>query len=198
MLKIHSVFIFLILFSYNTFSQNSVEQLPKVWMTYYNGKDLNEDFRDMKDHGVDAVEVGIWGIEGNSNAKEILNVARKTGMKLIIGIPEVSEQAYKIPQDKVERAVMMGGAYNGKAIDRFRFEFTSRKHSITIESPVYDSTNCYGSIGRYFMGLTPVKAEVVVKLAEYDGEQHLKIIEAKISSQKKIGKMPMAEFFQLR
>jgi hypothetical protein len=30
-----------------------------VWMTYYNGRDLKEDFNDMKNHGVDAVEVGI-------------------------------------------------------------------------------------------------------------------------------------------
>jgi hypothetical protein len=32
---------------------------PGVWMTYYNGKDLKKDFTDMKNQGVDAVEVGI-------------------------------------------------------------------------------------------------------------------------------------------
>jgi hypothetical protein len=157
---------------------------PGVWMTYYNGKNLEEDFTDMKNHGVDAVEVGIWGIEGNSRAEEILKVARKTGMKLIIGVPEVSEEAFNLPEGKVERAVMLGGAYNGKAIDRFRFAFTPEMHSITIESPVYDSTNCYGSIGRYFMGLTPVKAEVIVKQKDFDGRQHLKIIDAYIEPQR--------------
>jgi hypothetical protein len=157
---------------------------PGVWMTYYNGRDLKEDLVDMKNHGVDAVEVGIWGIEGNSRAKEVLKAARETDMQLIIGIPEVSEEAFNFPEDKVERAVMLGGAYKGKAIDRFRFGFTPEKHTITIESPVYDSTNCYGTIGRYFMGLTPVKAEVIVKQADFDGRQHLKIIEAEITSQK--------------
>jgi hypothetical protein len=60
---------------------------PGVWMTYYNGKDLKKDFTDMKNHGVDAVEVGIWGIEGNSRAKEVLKAARETGMELIIFNP---------------------------------------------------------------------------------------------------------------
>lgn len=159
-------------------------RIPKIWMTYYDGHNLEEDFTDMKNHGVDAVEVGIWGIEGNSRAAEILKVARKTNMKLIIGIPEVCEEAFTFPEEKVERAVMLGGAYNGKAIDRFRFAFTPEKHSVTIESPVYDSTNCYGQIGRYFMGLKPLKAEVVVKLADYNGKQHLKIIQAEIIPQK--------------
>lgn len=184
MKKFHAAFIYLILFSVNTFSQNSADQLPKVWMTYYDGKELDEDFSDMKSHGVDAVEVGVWGVEGNSRAVEVLEVARKTNMKLIIGIPEISEEAFNFPQDKVERAVMMGGAYNGKAIDRFRFPFTPQKHEITIESPVYDSTNCYGNIGRYFMGLAPVRAEVVIKKADFDGKQHLQIVPAKITPEK--------------
>jgi hypothetical protein len=157
---------------------------PGVWMTYYNGRDLKEDFTDMKNHGVDAVEVGIWGIEGNSRAREVLKAARETGMELIIGLPEVSEEAFNFPEDSVERAVMLGGAYKGKAIDRFRFAFTPEKHTITIESPVYDSTNCYGTTGHYFMGLTPVKAEVIVKQADFDGRQHLKIIEAKITPER--------------
>lgn len=157
---------------------------PGVWITYYNGRDLKEDFTDMKNHGVDAVEVGIWGIEGNSRAKEVLKAARETGLELIIGLPEVSEEAYNFPEDSVERAVMLGGAYKGKAIDRFRFAFTPEKHTITIESPVYDSTNCYGTMGRYFMGITPVKAEVIVKKADFDGRQHLKIIQAEITPQK--------------
>jgi len=151
-------------------------------MTYYKGRNLDKDFQDMKAHGVDAVEVGIWGIEGTSRAKRVLEAARKHDLKLIIGIPEVAEQAFNF-EDEPERAVMMGGAYQGKAIDRFRFPFTPEKHSITIESPVYDSTNCYGNIGRYFMGLTPLRAEVVVKKANFDGKQHLKIVDAKISPQ---------------
>ncbi len=177
-------FTFLFLFLISTvFSQQKAE-LPKVWMTYYDGDDLVNDFSDMKAHGVDAVEVGVWGVAGNSRAKEVLKFARETNMKLIIGIPEVSEEAFNFQQDKVERAVMMGGAYKGKAIDRFRFSFSPEKHTILIESPVYDSTNCYGNIGRYFMGLTPVKAEVIVKNADFDGEQHLQIIPAKIAPEK--------------
>jgi len=167
----------------SVFTSAQVSNLPKVWMTYYDGRNLQQDFEDMRAHGVDAVEVGIWGIEGNDHAKKILKTARETGLKLIIGVPEVCEQAYNF-EKKPERAIMMGGAYQGKAIDRFRFSFTPEKHSITIESPVYDSINCYGNIGRYFMGLTPVKAEVIVKQADFDGKQHLKIVDAQISPQK--------------
>jgi hypothetical protein len=183
-MKIILPFCLILIFSFSSIAQKINKPLPKVWMTYYDGSNLEEDFKDMKNHGVDAIEVGIWGIEGNSRASEVLQVARQTDMKLIIGIPEISEQAFKFPKNKVERAVMMGGAFNGKAIDRFRFAFTPEKHTITIESPVYYSTNCYGNIGRYFMGLKPVNAEVVVKLADYDGKQHLKIIPAKITPQK--------------
>ncbi|MFW5756407.1 MAG: hypothetical protein ACOCWK_07370 [Tangfeifania sp.] len=174
----------LILFcTFETYSQKNQAE-SKIWMTYYKGRNLDKDFQDMKTHGVDAVEVGIWGIEGTTRAKRVLEAARKHDLKLIIGIPEVAEQAFNF-EDEPERAVMMGGAYQGKAIDRFRFPFTPEKHSIAIESPVYDSTNCYGNIGRYFMGLTPVRAEVVVKQANFDGDQHLKIVNAKISPQKK-------------
>jgi len=176
------LFIFFLFCTFETYSQkNQVE--PKVWMTYYEGQNLDNDFQDMKAHGVDAVEVGIWGIEGTSRAKNVLETARKFDLKLIVGIPEVAEQAFNF-EEEPERAVMMGGAYQGKAIDRFRFSFTPEKHSITIESPVYDSTNCYGNIGRYFMGLTPVRAEVVVKQANFDGQQHLKIVNANFSPQK--------------
>lgn len=177
------ILILLLFSSFQALSQKSGEKLPEIWMTYYKGQNLDKDFQDMKTHGVDAVEVGIWGIEGTSRAKRVLEAARKYDLKLIIGIPEVSEQAFNF-EEKPERAVMMGGAYNGKAIDRFRFSFTPEKHIITIESPVYDSTNCYGNIGRYFMGLTPVRAEVVVKQADFDGAQHIEIIDARISPQK--------------
>jgi hypothetical protein len=178
------IFLIVVFLYFTSFAQEDTDTIPRVWMTYYDGRNLEEDFRDMKKHGIDAVEVGIWGIEGNSRPAEILQVARKTGMKLIIGIPEISEEAFSFDKDKVERAVMMGGAFGGKAIDRFRFSFTAEKHSISIESPVYDSTNCYGNIGRYFMGLTPLKAEVVVKKADFDGKQHLEIVPARISPQK--------------
>ena len=182
--KLYPEFLFiLILFcAFKTYSQNNQAE-PKVWMTYYKGRNLDKDFQDMKAHGIDAVEVGIWGIEGTTRAKGVIEAARKYDLKLIVGIPEVAEQAFKF-EEEPERAVMMGGAYQGKSIDRFRFPFTPEKHLITIEPPVYDSTNCYGNIGRYFMGLTPVRAEAVVKLADFDGEQHLKIVDAKISSQK--------------
>ncbi|HKJ78814.1 MAG TPA: hypothetical protein VKA10_04740, partial [Prolixibacteraceae bacterium] len=175
--------LFFITITHFLFAQETENQ-HQVWMTYYKGRDLKQDFKDMKAHGVDAIEVGIWGIQGNSRAKNVLIAARQNNLKLIIGIPEVAEQAFKFENENPERAVMMGGAYKGKAIDRFRFPFTPKEHSITIESPVYDSTNCYGDIGRYFMGLTPVKAEVVIKQADFDGQQHLQIIDAQIKSQK--------------
>jgi hypothetical protein len=79
---------------------------------------------------------------------------------------------------------MVGGAYNGKAIDRFRFAFTPEKHSIIIESPIYDKEDCYNTLGHYFPGMhPPIKVEVIVKEKDYDGQQHLQVVEGSIGSQ---------------
>ena len=151
---------------------------PHVWVTYSVNKSFDEDFKDLKEHGVGVVSANA----GAKDRAQFLEAARRHGMKLTFDIPEIIEQAYKIPQDRVERAVMIAGAYNGKAIDRFRFSFTPTQHEIAIENPIYDKENCYDTLGRYFPGMRdPIRAEVIVKQADFDGQQHLKIIPATTS-----------------
>lgn len=146
---------------------------PRIWTTYSIVKNYDEDFADLKKHGVGAVVVP-------NSSKEVLKAARNSGMKIIMNINDVTEQAYRIDSSKAVRAVMLAGAYNGKAIDRFRFAFAPKPQSIIIENPIYDKMNCYGAdLGHYFPGMKdPVKAEVIVKEADFDGQAHLKIIPA--------------------
>ncbi len=147
---------------------------PRVWATYRKTRGWDQDFKDLLAGGVGAVAVHT-----GRDAAELLAAARRHGMKLIISFPEVSEKAGSIPKEARERALMIAGAYQGKAIDRHRFAFTPGSHAILIENPVYDKKDCYGSLGRYFPGVgDPVRAEVVVKTADYDGEQHLVIVPA--------------------
>ena len=171
------VFIFLALAQYACQPATSEEkpaESPRIWMSYKQVENFDTDFRDLKAHQVGAISV-------NDASPELIEAARKHDLKLIIDFPEVSEKAYLIPEDKVERAVMIGGAYNGKAIDRFRFSFTPQKHEILIENPIYDKENCYGDLGHYFPGMhDPHRAEVLVKTADFDGEPHVKIIPAEV------------------
>ena len=48
---------------------------------------------------------------------------------------------------------MMGGAYEGRAIDRFRFSFDPGPHEILIERPIYHREDVYGDRGHYHIGL---------------------------------------------
>ena len=80
------------------------------------------------------------------------------------------------------------------AIDRFLFEFSPGKHSIIVEPPVYNAHFAYRSRqqenleyderepnSHYFPDIpAPVKAEIIVPLKEYDGQQHLKVVPATI------------------
>ncbi|MFH1739702.1 MAG: hypothetical protein ABIH23_11890, partial [bacterium] len=149
---------------------------PPVWTSYSPVKGYEEDFKDLREHGVGVVDIN----PGPDKIPELLSAARRYDMKILISIPEITEQAYAIPN--VERAVMIGGAYQGKAIDRFRFSFAPKQHEIIIDNPYYDKEDCYDKLGRYLPGMRdPIRAEVVVKLADYDGEQHLQIIPATTS-----------------
>jgi len=150
------------------------KQLPAIWSSYNVVKNYNADFADLKSHGVGSVHV-------SKATFEVLEAARKHGMKLTISLDEITEMAFEIPKGQVERAIMVGGAYNGKAIDRFRFAFTPEKHSIIIESPIYDKEDCYKTLGHYFPGMhPPLKVEAIVKQKDYDGQQHLQVIDGSI------------------
>lgn len=166
---------------------------PMVWTTYRTVESLEADIEDLKAHGV-----GLISIRANSvdEARRMLETARRTGMKLHIHLPEITEHAGLVRQADREPvpAVMIGGVYQGKAIDRHLFTFTAGRHEIVIEPPVYNKGYAYtrgtGATGEarktepiahYFPDIgAPVRAEVVVPIKAFDGSQHLRIIDATV------------------
>ena len=167
---------------------------PIAWITYRKVASLEEDWADLKAHGVGLINRGARNAD---DARAALEVARRLGMKYHIELGEVTENPGMVkgagltPVD----AIMIGGAYQGKAIDRHVFAFKPGRHEIIVEPPVYNKALAYtrGSggtgkakdaekIGHYYPDMpAPVRAEVVVALEAFDGQQHLKIIPAEIS-----------------
>jgi len=180
-----------ILPEYNKETKNS---LPVAWITYKKVESLEKDFADIIAHGVGLVSMGARNV---SDAKEKLEIARRMEMKYHIDLPEITEQAGLVRQAGLEpvNALMIGGVYMGKAVDRHLFRFTAGKNDIIIEPPVYNKGFAYnlGSgatgasgkgepIGHYFPEMPdPVRAEIIVPLRRYDGSQHLRIVPAVIS-----------------
>jgi hypothetical protein len=117
-------------------------------------------------------------------------------MKVAISFQEITERADRTRTlgFTPEPALMIGGVYQGKAIDRHLFRFTAGLHTILIEPPVYNKGLAYtrGSggtgppknterIGHYYPDMgPPLRAEVVVPLKLYDGRQHLRVVPAQI------------------
>lgn len=167
---------------------------PVAWSSYRTVESLETDFADLKAHGV-----GLVSINANdaADARRKLELARRFGMKYHIRIPEATEHAELARDAGVEPAgaLMIGGVYQGKAIDRHLYRFSPEPHTIVIEPPVYNQRFAYtlGSrgtgapaagepIGHYFPDMPdPVRAEIVVALKPFDGGQHLKIVPARIS-----------------
>lgn len=168
--------------------------LPRAWSSYRTVDSIDKDFADLKAHGVGLVSIGARDV---AEAKQRLAAARRFGMKYHISLPEITEQAGLVRDAGLQPmdALMIGGVYRGKAIDRYLFRFTAGKHEILVEPPVYDKGFAYtlGSrstgaraagepIGHYFLEMPdPVRAEIVVPLRKFDGKQHLKIVPAVIS-----------------
>lgn len=168
---------------------------PRVWMTYSVVNSVEADFADLKAHGV-----GLVSCDASTPAKarEWLEIGRRLGMKYHIGFPEITESRGIIDRHHYQRvdALMIGGVYQGKAIDRHLFTFTAARHAIIIEPPVYAKKFSYSThasfsgpgaegepIGHYFPDMpAPVRAEVVVPLRPYDGKQHLKIIPVQVET----------------
>lgn len=207
-LKINLVCFFLLDICVCGFSQNKMvsnvpirpgnAEWPRAWISYqeWGGSNsitsLEKDFIDLKAHGVGLVSMNTRSVE---DAKMKLALARKYGMKYHIQLSKMNER-----KDMVEAmglkpvdALMIGGVYKGKAIDRFLFGFTPAQHSIIIEPPVYNAEFAYRSndttvayenrerSGHYFPDIPdPVKAEIIVPLKLFDGQQHLKIIPATV------------------
>ncbi len=166
---------------------------PVAWTTYRTVRSLEEDIADLKAHGVGLIS---WRARSADEARRFLEVARRTGMKCHIDFPEVTENAGIVRGEGLGPvdALMIGGVYRGKAIDRHVFTFEARPQEIVIEPPVYNRGFAYtrgsGStgpanktepIGHYYPDMPqPLRAEVVVPLRPFDGRQHLRIVPAEV------------------
>ena len=172
---------------------SSVTPLPRVWTTYSTVESLEKDFADLKARGVGLVDIGASNAD---DAKEKLRIARQFGMKYNISLPDITGNARLVKEAGFEPvdALMIGGVYQGKAIDRHLFVFQAKKHAIIVEPPVYNKKFAYtrgsGGVGNpkdseriahYYPDMSaPLKAEIIVPLKKFDGEQHLKIVPATI------------------
>ena len=167
------------------------DALPKVWISCWHVADLRTTFADCRSHGVDVVETQVWPPE---RCREILSAARQTGVKVFVGGAEASEDHRPMQKGwPVERAVMIGGAYRGLSIDRHLFSFTATQHEIVLEPPVFsrrqpyvrsfmDSNGKVRSVrgGHYFEEFEPIRAEVIVPLAPFDGKAHVAVVPAEM------------------
>ena len=159
---------------------------PKVWtscrgLPVANASELSAALDDLKSHGVDVFEAGeSWDDKARA---DVLKGCRERGLRLFADVPDASRSFAQARN--AELAVMIGGAYRGKSIDRHLYSFSAEKHSIVIEPPVYSTRQCYLKFPHYMMmgdghyyGLyVPTgRAEIIVPEKPYDGTQHLRII----------------------
>lgn len=168
-------------------AQNS-PQNARVWMSYVNVvNSVDEDFRDMKAHGIDGVEINmypaIW-VGDELDLRQALACARKYGIQLAFTIENITLRADRLAAHGITPTpcVMIGGVYQGKAIDWNRYSFAPERQDILIGKPVFGSDWTLGNGSYYAELLPPHHAEVVVKEKDYDGRQHLSIIPASIEA----------------
>jgi hypothetical protein len=166
---------------------------PRVWMSYRRVDTMDHDFADMRAHGVGAVAIDAGSAQ---QARDLLAAARRHGLKLLISTGDITENAAGIRAQGLEPvdALLIGGVYGGKAIDRHLFSFAARPQEITVEPPVYSAGFAYTSgsratgasaagepIGHYYPDMgDPIRAEVVVPLRRFDGRQHLRVVPATV------------------
>ena len=189
--------VFLIGLTISLFAQTKSETknpIPVVWTTYKKVVSTETDFTDLKAHGVELINMSA---RDATEAREKLELGRKWGMKFHIGLPEITESAGSVREAGLVPvdALMIGGVYRGKAIDRHLFQFKAGRNKIVIEPPVYHKNFAYTAnssstgkagkgepIGHYYPDMpAPLRAEIIVPLKKFDGKQHLKIIKAEIT-----------------
>ena len=169
--------------------------LPRVWCSYSKIADEKAEAADLKAHGVDVVGYGCQSVE---HVREHLAAARSQNLKIFFPVTEVTESVRAVERlgETPAYAQIIGGVYNGEAIDRHLFKFSAGSHEVVVEPPVnhvdFKSTAAKNhggenglkkgeKIGHYMPFARPVRAEVVVPLKPFDGKQHLKVIPAKIT-----------------
>ena len=127
----------------------------RVWLSYVNVVNgVDEDFRDMKAHGIEGVEINmypaIW-VGDELDLNQALACARKYGMQLAFTIENITLRADRVAAHGITPSpcVMIGGVYGGKAIDWNRFSFAPKRQEILIEKPVFGSDWTLGN-GSYY------------------------------------------------
>lgn len=149
-----------------------MSDMPRVYMTYAASNDFEGDIKDLRAHGVEAIE---WA-SGGTNKTEELDILRREGMKSLIWGGEFSHDpagVERLTGQKAVRARCIGGAFRGLDIGRHLFSFAAKPQTVVVEPP-------RRTVQAYFARFVPVAAEVVVPLKEFDGEQHLKIVSASV------------------
>lgn len=155
---------------------------PRCWMSVYLDPDVSTFYpcaADLAAHGV-----GGFSCDPRRNDRDRverwLTFARRRGLKVmdeVVGLGNNPTQGVR-PELRAglsyDSAVMIGGIYRGKAIDRHVFAFSADRHEIIVEPPEVMSGKPYQPLGQTF------KAEVVVPLKPFDGRQHLKVIAADV------------------
>ena len=166
---------------------------PVAWATYRRVRSLEEDIGDLLDHGIGLISCEA---ETADEAGRLLEIARRTGMKYHISVPDITERSDIIRDLGLEPspAVLIGGAYRGRAVDRHLFRFSPGFHRIIVEPPVYNPGFAYtegsGGTGRpkpaeriahYLPDIgEPSGCEIVVPKKAYDGKQHLEIVRGEV------------------
>lgn len=167
---------------------------PVAWSSYRKVVSHEADAADLKAHGVGLISSDARKPE---EIRAALALARGTGLKYHIDLPEITENRGLVSSAGLEPvdALLIGGVYRGKALDRHLFTFTAAPQRIVIEPPVYSKELPYlrGSggtgapvgkerVGHYFPDMPPpLRAEVVVPLKPFDGQQHLRILPATLA-----------------
>ena len=168
--------------------------LPRVWAHYTQIVSPDADYSDLLAHGIGLVNNKASSVEA---ARAALAAAHRTGMKYNISIPDITKNAALIREAGLDPAyaIMTGGAYMGKAIDRHLFEFSAGPQDIVIEPPVYNPGLPYtlgtaasgipkktDPVGHYWPDMPPpIRAEVIVPLRLFDGKQHIRVVPAIIT-----------------
>ncbi len=168
--------------------------LPKVWMSVTWREPAEETIRMCAEQGVDVVLVPTGSQELCAQVLQLLRMHHVKGFTRCKAEPSESVPSDVKDGQPFERAVFVGGAYRGKAIDRTLFSFEPKAYDIVVEPPVYSYRQGYKSVvkgadgkevvvksGHYFGSYVPLgKAEIVVPEKPFDGQPHVRIIPCEV------------------
>jgi hypothetical protein len=164
---------------------------PRVWMSSAESVIPSSSFGDIASHGVQVIETTDIQ-SARKHGLQVMLASDVGGMFMgeIIGSRDVKQMGLT-----PEFAVAITGTYQDLSIDSHTFPFARGKHTIEIGLPFHYApynwkTKSYFTDNHTFDSYfdpgifstdRAFKAEVVVKQKDYDGRQHLAIVQALIS-----------------